>query len=171
MNRLMNGRKLRLLIELCYMNKAERMKEQVCNILAPENEILCQKVAEMSQSASLALRLDWDPAPVPVPRLLVQLKHYYDLAYVCVTSITDRNRPIYFGRLLQTRYRKIGGKNNSEVNKQRRVKQGSVFVRLVFDQTRALGCLIVQILNTHDKESSGESDLFLTRLYNISYLL
>lgn len=33
----------------------------------------------MSQSVRLALRLDWEP----VPRLLVPLKHYYDLAYVC----------------------------------------------------------------------------------------
>ena len=54
MNRLMNGRKLRLLIEPCYMIKAERMREKVCNILAPENEILCQKVAEMSQSQASA---------------------------------------------------------------------------------------------------------------------
>ena len=40
-----------------------------------------------------------------------------------------------------TRYREIGGLNNSEVNIRRRVKVGSVFVQLYFDQTRALGCL------------------------------
>ena len=64
MNRLLNGRKLRLLIEPCYMTKADRLREKVCNILAPENESLCKKVAEMSQSVRLALRLDWEPAPV-----------------------------------------------------------------------------------------------------------
>ena len=70
MNRLINGRKLRLIIEPCYMTKSERMRVKVCNFLAAENESLRQKVAEMSQSVRLALRLDWEPAPVPVPRLL-----------------------------------------------------------------------------------------------------
>ena len=76
----MNGRKLRLLIELCYMTKAERMREKVCSFLAPENESLCPKMAEMSQSVRLALRLDLEPAPVPVSRLLVPLNHSYGLA-------------------------------------------------------------------------------------------
>ena len=44
-----NGRKLQLLIEAGFMTKAERMREKGCNILAPENERLCQQVAEMSQ--------------------------------------------------------------------------------------------------------------------------
>ena len=50
--------------------------------LAPENERLCQKVAEMSQSVRLALRLDFEPSPVPVTRLLVPLNHSYGL--VCL---------------------------------------------------------------------------------------
>ena len=36
------------------MTKAEQMREKVCNILAPENEIMCQKVAEMSQCQASA---------------------------------------------------------------------------------------------------------------------
>ena len=83
MNRLINGRKLRLLMEPCYLTEAERMGEKVCNFLVPENESLCQKVAEMSQSVRLALRLDLEPAPIPVTRLLVPLNHYYGLASVC----------------------------------------------------------------------------------------
>ena len=82
MNRLMNGKKLRLVIEPCYMTKAERIREKVCNFLAPENESLCQKVAEMSQSVRLAPRLDLEHAPVPVTRLLVPRNHYYGLASV-----------------------------------------------------------------------------------------
>ena len=85
MNRLMNGRKLRPLIEPCYMTKTERMRENVCNLLAPENESQCQKVAEVSQSVRLELRLDLEPAPVPVTRLPVPLNHYYiyGLASIC----------------------------------------------------------------------------------------
>ena len=132
MNRLMNGRKLRLLIEPCYMTKTDRIREKGCNILAPENEIPCQKVAEMSQSVRLALRLDWEPAPIPVPRLLVPLKHYYDLASTDQPTSGDYYTPGV------TRYREIGGLNNSEVNNRRHVKLGPVFVRLYFDQTRAL---------------------------------
>ena len=84
MNRLMNGQKVLLLIEPCYMTKAERMREKVCNFLAPENEILCQKVADMSKIVRLGLRLDLQPAPVVVTtKLLVPPNHYYCLVSVC----------------------------------------------------------------------------------------
>ena len=61
------------------------MREKVCNLLAPENESQCQKVAEVSQSVRLELRLDLEPAPVPVTRLPVPLNHYYiyGLASIC----------------------------------------------------------------------------------------
>ena len=101
MHRLMNGRKLRLLIQSCYMTKAVRMREKVCNILAPENVILCQKVAEMTQSVRLALRLDLEPVPIPVPRLLVPRKHYYDLMYVC-DNVNQTQKQTYLLRATAT---------------------------------------------------------------------